>query len=135
MAQVLGSTHLRLRGLLARPDLADRAARLAELADLADVAEEAYRDVREAILGLREASRPRGLVESLAAYLEKYSASSPASRPSSRRGRGRSGRLPTSSEIQVIRVIQEALTNVRKHARATTARIRIASGEAGAGAA
>jgi two-component system nitrate/nitrite sensor histidine kinase NarX len=33
--------------------------------------------------------------------------------------------------VQVIRVIQEALTNVRKHARAGSARIRVASGEPG----
>lgn len=130
MAQVLGSTHLRLRGLIGRPDLTDRPAVVAELADLAGVADEAYRDVREAILGLREASRPRGLFESLEAYLEKYTLQSgvPAMLETGLEGEPS---IPTSSEIQIIRVIQEALTNVRKHAGATAARIRVSSVGAG----
>jgi two-component system nitrate/nitrite sensor histidine kinase NarX len=125
LAQVLASIHLRLRSLLPRADLAERPRAIAELSDLADVAEEAYRDVREAILGLREASRPRGLLESLAAYLDKYSHQSGVRTALETSVDGELA-LPADSELQVIRVIQEALTNVRKHARATTARVRIA---------
>ncbi len=128
MAQVLGSTHLRLRALLSKPDLAPLPRVSTELTDLADVAEEAYRDVREAILGLREASRDRGLIESLAAYVEKYSHQSGVRTMLDTTIEGDLS-LPSDSEIQIIRVIQEALTNVRKHARATTARIRITNGE------
>jgi two-component system nitrate/nitrite sensor histidine kinase NarX len=125
LAQVLATIHLRLQGLLGREDLAERPRIAAEISELAGVAEEAYRDVREAILGLREASRTRGLIEGLAAYLDKYS------RQSGIRAEldtAAEGELPLTAdaELQVIRVIQEALTNVRKHARATCARIRIA---------
>ena len=133
MAQVLGSTHLRLRRLIGRPDVADRPAVIAELSDLADVADEAFRDVREAILGLREASQPRGLFESLEAYLEKYSIQSGVAAMLETGLEGEPS-IPTSSEIQIIRVIQEALTNVRKHAGATTARIRVSNVGTGAGA-
>jgi signal transduction histidine kinase len=133
LAQVLGSTHLRLRGLIGRADVADRPAVVAELADLAEVADEAYRDVREAILGLREASRPRGLLESLQAYLEKYTLQAGVT-AFLETGLEDELSIPTSSEIQIIRVIQEALTNVRKHAGATTARIRVSSVGTGAGA-
>jgi signal transduction histidine kinase len=125
LAQVLGSTHLRLRHLLLGPELAERPTVAAELEALADVAQEAYRDVREAILGLREASRPRDFLEAIGAYIDKYSLLS-----------GIEVLLETSlehqpvlsagSEIQLLRVVQEALTNVRKHAQATTARVRIA---------
>jgi two-component system nitrate/nitrite sensor histidine kinase NarX len=130
LAQVLGSTHLRLRALLMRTEVATQARTAAELTDLADVAEEAYRDVREAILGLREASRSRGLLESLAAYLDKYTQQSGIRAVLETTIDGDLA-MPTDSEVQVIRVIQEALTNVRKHARANLARIRIASGEPG----
>jgi signal transduction histidine kinase len=125
LAQVLGVVHLRLRSFgnnarsLDAPDLASG------LTDLADIAEEAYRDVREAILGLRESSRPgRGLIDSLRGYLEKYE-----------RQAGIAATLETEfdteptlsprAEVQIIRVIQEALTNVRKHARATSAVVRV----------
>ena len=123
LAQVLGATHLRLRAIGGRAELADHSRTLGEIAEIADMAEEAYRDVREAILGLRESSHVRGLTESLRAYLAKYSHQS-----------GVQATLQTSIddpdlsakvEIQLIRVIQEALTNVRKHARATTAVVRI----------
>ena len=132
LAQVLGSTHLRLQMLLNKPDLGGTEHASAEITSLAEVSEEAYRDVREAILGLREASRRgRSLMEALAAYVEKFSQQSgipvtlhalvddePA--------------LSASSEIQVIRVIQEALTNVRKHARATRAHVRVTDAQDGA---
>ncbi len=129
LAQVLGVTHLRLRALDSRAEVC-RAPRIAaELAELADICEEAYRDVREAILGLRESSRAdRGLLESLHAYVEKYSHQS-----------GIHTQLETPPEhdlvlsprceVQVIRVIQEALTNVRKHSGATSAVVRIVENE------
>src|SRR5262249_44927 len=34
-------------------------------------------------------------------------------------------RVPPSVELQLIRIVQEALTNVRKHARATAAKVDI----------
>ncbi|HJW21079.1 MAG TPA: sensor histidine kinase [Candidatus Limnocylindrales bacterium] len=132
LAQVLGSTHLRLRMLLSRPELIDRPRVATELDELADVCEEAYRDVREAILGLREASRGRGLLTALAAYVEKFSQQSgvPVDLEATV---GDEPGLSSSSEIQVIRVIQEALTNVRKHARATRAHVRVADAPGGDG--
>ena len=131
LAQILGVTHLRILALGARPELASAPRALAELADLATLTEEAYRDVREAILGLREASRvDRGFVESLRAYLEKYSHQSgiPATLETSLDGELE---LPPRSELQIIRVVQEALTNVRKHGAATSVAIRISDGPAG----
>lgn len=124
LAQVLGSTHLRLRHLLLGPGLEGRPGVATELEALADVAEEAYRDVREAILGLRDASRPRDFFEALTAYVDKYSMLSgievrletpPEHHPV----------LSAGSEIQLLRVVQEALTNVRKHAQARTVHVRI----------
>ena len=59
LAQVLGAVHLRLRaletGVGTLPD--DRV--VAEVEALADICAEAYQDVRETILGLRDAVQPR----------------------------------------------------------------------------
>jgi signal transduction histidine kinase len=126
LAQILGVTHLRLRALLGWPEVGEASRVTTELEDLAQLTEEAYRDVREAILGLRESSRvDRGLVESLRAYLEKYShqAGVRATLESSLDGEPSLG---PRTEVQVIRVIQEALTNVRKHSGASAVVVRLA---------
>jgi Signal transduction histidine kinase len=131
LAQILGVTHLRIVALGSRPEVAAAPRVMTELADLATLTEEAYRDVREAILGLREAGRvDRGFIDSLQAYLEKYSQQSgiPATLETALEGELA---LPPRSELQIIRVIQEALTNVRKHGAATCVTIRIGEEAAG----
>lgn len=123
LAQVLGATHLRLRGLGPRAEGLRDGTLAAELEDIADSCQEAYQDVREAILGLRE-SAPRALLPSLRAYVDKFSRQS-----------GIDARLVCEvsheldlsprCEVHVVRVVQEALTNVRKHAGATRAVVRV----------
>ncbi|MDO5534643.1 MAG: sensor histidine kinase [Propionibacteriaceae bacterium] len=124
LAQVLGVAHLRLCALASRPALqADERAR-ADLDDLADLCREAHRDVREAILGLKDADRPgRTLLEHLDDYAATFSRTSliPTTVDSDVCDPG----LAPEAEVQVIRVIQEALTNVRKHADAQRATIRV----------
>lgn len=125
LAQILGVTHLRLQALGAQPAVAHAPAVAAEVNDLATLSEEAYRDVREAILGLREASRGgRTLTESIAAYLEKFSHQAGLSASLENR-LDRDLALPPRVEVQLIRVIQEALTNVRKHGAATHVVVRL----------
>jgi two-component system nitrate/nitrite sensor histidine kinase NarX len=125
LAQVLATTHVQLRGLAAGevrarlPEAADK------LDDLADLADEAFRDVREAILGLRTSSRTGGsLLAGLAQFVEKWGRQSGISATLDLPSDGDLGLAP-GAEIQVIRVIQEALTNVRKHAEATSARVSV----------
>jgi two-component system nitrate/nitrite sensor histidine kinase NarX len=126
IAQVLGVLHLRLRAIPAAPS-GEAGARMArEIEDLATIADEAYRDVREAILGLRETVHSEtGLAGALSEYLGKYG-----------RQNGIAARLlvedPAAThfapqvEIQLLRVVQEALTNVRKHAQASIVVVRLA---------
>ena len=89
-----------------------------------EIAKETYTDVREAIFGLRTAiSSGLGFLPILREYLAEY-----------RTHYGLDARLvvdneslprfPTDVRVQVIRIIQEALTNVRKHARASNAWVR-----------
>ena len=129
LAQVLGAIHLRLRALAGHQDV--RATRFiaSELIALADVSQEAYQDVREAILGLRDSSRTeRGLEDNLRAYLTKYTQQcgiattfvSTFETPLT---------LSPRCEVHLIRVVQEALTNIRKHSGASAATVTI-SGDA-----
>jgi len=126
LAQVLGVTHLRLRALVSREESSGGSENAVEMTELADICEEAYRDVRESILGLRESSRTeRGLLDSLRAYLAKYSHQCDIE-TSLHSDLDHELTLSPRCEVQVIRVIQEALTNVRKHSGAVSAVVRIA---------
>ncbi len=125
LAQVLGVTHLRLRALDSRQEVRDNPVIEVELADLADICEEAYRDVREAILGLSASSKTaRGLLDVLSTYLVKYSRQCGIT-TSLESDLDHELSLSPRCEVQVIRVIQEALTNVRKHSGAKSAVVRI----------
>lgn len=125
LAQVLGATHLRLRALSSREDVEVTAAIALELSELADICEEGYRDARGAILDLHQSSRTdRDFLDSLRAYLDKYSNQCGVA-TTLETTLDHDLILPPRSEIQIIRVIQEALTNVRKHSGAASAAVRI----------
>lgn len=92
-----------------------------QLDQLADAARSAYQDVREGILALRTRWTPeQTLSEAMTEFLEHWQDQSgvqtelvmPEVLP-----------LPPSSELQLLRILQEALANVRKHSGASTARV------------
>jgi signal transduction histidine kinase len=99
-----------------RAGRAEEAAR--QLDQLAAAAREVYSDVRESIIGLRSVSAGGAdwrLVEALGEYVASW--------------QGQSGvvcrlrvdgslRFAPGVELQLLRVVQEALANVRKHAQA-----------------
>ena len=88
----------------------------AQLDELARAAREVYSDVREGILGLRSGIRTGERLEhALARYLQAWEQQSGV--PSRLEHDGPIDLGPTS-ELQVLRVVQEALANVRKHAAA-----------------
>jgi signal transduction histidine kinase len=125
LAQVLGVIHLQLRALETRAKDEASHDMASQLSDLAGTADEAYRDVREAILGLRETVREDdGLEGSLREYLRKYSRQSGIVTSLACEGDTRRF-LGPRSEVQLLRVVQEALTNTRKHADASHVAIRI----------
>ena len=130
LAQVLGVIHLRLRALDSHPEIKAAREIKVEVVELADICEEAYHDVREAILGLRESSKSeRGLLESLRAYLVKFS-NQCGIKTSLSSDLDHELTLSPRCEVQMIRVIQEALTNVRKHSGAKSVIVRITESSA-----
>jgi two-component system nitrate/nitrite sensor histidine kinase NarX len=129
LAQVLGVTHLRLRALDSRQEVSDNPEIATELAELADICQEAYQDVRESILGLRGSNRTeRGLLDNLRAYLARYSQQCDIT-TSLDSNLDHELALSPRAEVQVIRVIQEALTNVRKHSGAKSAIVHVTESE------
>ncbi len=97
----------------------------AALAEIQQVADDTYVDVREAIVGLRVSARADGgLKMVLEEYLEKFSRQSgvPARLEVQE---GFPSNQPLQTELQLVRVVQEALTNVRKHAHAANAWVKL----------
>jgi len=125
LAQVLG--YLSMKAAAARELLAQGESRMVEahLSEMHQVADEAYLDVREAILGLRESARASGgLVATLQEYISKFSLHSGIAAHLWVEEHQSFDLLP-QCQIQLVRVIQEALTNVRKHAGATSVQVRL----------
>lgn len=128
LAQVLGYINtqtLAIRKLVAAGRTQDAQE---QLYAMEEAAREVYADIREAILGLRVLTVPgAGLVDGLRTYAQRYSEMAGVPINIESNGDAASLRLPRSTEIQLMRIIQEALSNVRKHAHAEDVTIRFAT--------
>lgn len=127
LAQALGYLNLRLLMVdryLQQANIDDAQATLRELKQIVT---ETYTDVREEIFSLRSASlTTSNFLETLEAYLEKYQAHY-----------GLKVEMVLDDETafefsrevggQIIRIIQEALINIRKHAQTNQALIQLTS--------
>lgn len=124
-AQVLAVAQLRLRAVSGSlgPTIDERVG--AEIDAVADLCQDAYADVREAIVALREATREEGdLIDSLRSYVAKYARQSGIPTTFTSEVFGELV-LSGHAELQLLRVVQEALTNVRKHSGAKSARVAV----------
>jgi signal transduction histidine kinase len=122
VAQVLASMLVRLdtiEGLAARGRVEELGQ---EVTELRRASGEAYADVREAIADLRTRPEPGplGLQQALAEYVSQFGdraglvATFEAEAPD-----GSPAQLQPVAEVQLLRIVQEALANVRKHAQAS----------------
>ena len=98
----------------------------ASLRELREASMSAYRDVRESIFSLRTAATAgQGFLPTLREYLDEYRIHYGVDATLEVAGPNLAD-LPTDVGVQVTRIIQEALTNVRKHAGTQRAWVRIA---------
>jgi signal transduction histidine kinase len=96
----------------------------AQLADLGAAARAVYVDVRESILGLRGPIEPgQGLGAAVLAYAKRAAAASTFSLDPAIDAAARDLRLDQDAEAHVYRIVQEAFTNIRKHASAGRVRV------------
>jgi signal transduction histidine kinase len=101
------------------------------LVEVENVAQELYTDTREAILGLRTAiSGDRNMVSAITEYVTRFNQMH-SIKTELIVGDYTIPSLSPPVELQVIRIVQEALSNVRKHAEATHAAINITGGDDG----
>jgi signal transduction histidine kinase len=127
LGQVLGSVNTKTLAASRLLELGKVDEARTQLAQLEAAAKDVYADVREAVLGLHTTLNPeRDFLAALHEYVDGFERQSgihvsldvsdwPARSP-----------LPLAAEIQLVRIVQEALANVRKHAHAQHARVRLA---------
>ena len=118
LAQILGLLSLKAVSAQKLIGQGHQAQAEGELRDMERIAQEAYADTREVILGLRSQVRVNGgFTQSLTEHLHKFQRQSGVLAHLTV-GDGQPVRFSPKAEVQLIRIIQEALSNVRKHARA-----------------
>ncbi len=131
LAQTLGCLNIKLgvcRGLLG-PGSPAKLRR--ELAETTELAQQAYSEVREELSGLKGSCwTDKPFLKALEDYLKDF-----ACRTGIRvelKGKLPQGyRVSTEERIQLARIVQEALNNVRKHARATLVTVECTAGVKG----
>lgn len=123
LAQVLAYVNAKAQAVKGFLEKGDAAEARSQLDQLAVAAREVLADVREGILALRTRTGPeQGLGEAVAEFLRRWEDQS-----------GIEGRidfdpqlrLSPTAELQLLRIIQEALSNVRKHSGARKARVEL----------
>lgn len=97
----------------------------AELERLHGVADEIYADIGESIAGLRSNVRERGLTSALQDYIDQFEERHQV--PIRLLTDNAADQLSPFAALQLFRFVQEALTNVRKHAGARSATVALLS--------
>jgi signal transduction histidine kinase len=124
LAQVLGYLHMQVGALEARAASGSQEEFQEELREIKKVTGEAYEEIRQSIFGLRTmVSRGLGLIPTLTEYLHDFSQQNNIS-VDLQIGDDRATRFLLDVEVQLIRIIQEALANIRKHAGVTSGVVR-----------
>jgi signal transduction histidine kinase len=94
-----------------------------QLRELATAARDAYGDVRQNIVDLRTLPAPqRSFAELLQEFVSRWKEQSGIS---TQLTIDPALSVPAGTELQLVRIVQESLTNVRKHAKATNATIDV----------
>jgi signal transduction histidine kinase len=126
MAQILGYVNTKVTAVRLMLKNKQQEAAEGHLFQLEEAARELFVDIREAILGLRMNSQDGvGIADALREYSQKFSrlTNIPVDLKLNSGAEGLA--FDAETEMQLLRIVQEALTNVRKHAFAEEAWIAL----------
>jgi len=125
LAQVLGYLNLQVQTLEALQKQGKEETLLEELKNMRQSIQLAHADVRENILSLRTTlAHEKGLVPAIVEYLDEFSIQTDIKMQFINRA-GDELNLSSIAEVQLVCILQEALTNIRKHAKASQVNVSI----------
>jgi nitrate/nitrite-specific signal transduction histidine kinase len=125
LAQVLGYLNLQVQTLETLLKRGKQDALHIELEQMRQAVQLAHADVRENILSLRTTlANEKGLVSAIDEYLNEFGIQTRIEAQFENEVEGPLN-LASLAEVQLVCILQEALTNVRKHARASSVSVRI----------
>ena len=128
LAQLLGYVNVKTGAVRRLIELGKNEDAAQELTQLEEAARGAYADVREGVLGLRVMTQEGGgFVPAIRAYIEQFRDQSGIDVDLDVQYDEQEFTWTPDAEVQLIRVVQEALSNVRKHSGALTASVRLAT--------
>jgi signal transduction histidine kinase len=129
LAQVLGYLNLQVQTLSSLLNQGKTEKLQSELLQMRQAIQTAHADVRENILSLRTTlAQEKGLEAAVAEYLTEFEIQTGIKTKFSYQLEGELN-LSSIAEVQLVCILQEALTNVRKHARATQVNVLITKEE------
>jgi signal transduction histidine kinase len=132
LAQILGYVNTKAQAVRLFLAGGQPEAAQAQLSQLEEAAAEVLSDIRQAILGLRLSARPDlDLADKLRRFVDQFHRQSGLPVYLELPDDTRRLRLAPATEIELLRIVQEALANIRKHAEATSAWLRLEPDDAG----
>ena len=124
LAQILNFIHLQARVILDQLERGDSTAAAANVARLINVSEAATKDVRTFIQDTRPILSPQNaFLPALSQYIENFRDLTGMSIHFTPPDPGIEAVISTKGKLQILRIIQEALSNARKHADANSVQV------------
>ena len=123
IAQALSYLNLQVQFLTDGIQKKDDQLRDESLSAIQTGVQECYQDVRELLLNFRERVHSEGFIQGVQTVIDRFEGQSHVS--ARLRTVGDGPKLTPRQKLQVIFIIQEALSNVRKHAQATSVVVTI----------
>ncbi len=125
LAQILGYLNLQVQTLDALLQQGNLDKLQEKLAQMREAIQVAHADVRENILSLRTTlDNEKGLIAALDEYLHEFGIQTMMDARFVNNVEGEVN-LPSIAQVQLVCILQEALSNVRKHSRATRVTVRL----------